>query len=83
MRASCLFFARAREQVGTERYEFTDLPEGTSLATFRQEHLLKRFPQLQNLTFFLALDHQYVDDESLSILSERTEIAVIPPVSGG
>lgn len=83
MRVSCLFFARAREQVGTERSEFTDLPEGTSLATFREEHLLKRFPQLQHLTFFLALDHQYVDDESLSILTERTEIAVIPPVSGG
>ncbi len=83
MRVGCLFFARAREQVGIERFEFTELPEGTSLRDFRDKHLLVRFPQLASFPFFLALDQQYVEDEQLSILSDRSEIAVIPPVSGG
>jgi sulfur-carrier protein len=55
--------------------------EGTTVADLKT--LLKQqYPQLNGLrSLFVAVNHQYVEDTH--ILSERDEIALIPPVSGG
>ena len=55
--------------------------EGQTVATLRKE-LLERFPPLAGLrSCYIAVNNSYADD--LQILSEKDEIALIPPVSGG
>jgi molybdopterin converting factor subunit 1 len=44
--------------------------------------LEERFPRLKQLaSYMVAVNNEYAPDES--VLTERDEIAIIPPVSGG
>mmetsp|Transcript_1047 Transcript_1047/g.1290 ORF Transcript_1047/g.1290 Transcript_1047/m.1290 type:complete len:87 (+) Transcript_1047:570-830(+) len=86
MIVTCLFFASSKQLTGTAQQEF-DLPEGTTTKQFVDEYLLKQFPNLEKAigTFLLSVNQEYVDQDSHEpvILTNRAEIAVIPPVSGG
>jgi molybdopterin converting factor subunit 1 len=81
MKLNCLFFARGRELVGKESFEF-EVPDNTTVEQFCQ-NLITTFPQLQNLSFVLAVNQEYTDPSSTLVLPPNCEIAVIPPVSGG
>lgn len=80
----CLFFAYSKELAGCGRREF-DIPEGTNTKQFIDEYLLIEFPKLKESidSFLIALNQEYVDPTSPKELSSNSEIAVIPPVSGG
>ena len=74
-------FAGLREAAGTDRFEW-EAPEGATVADLRAE-LSRQFPQAAALAArsFVAVDREYAVDSR--VLGEGTEIAFIPPVSGG
>ncbi len=74
-------FAVARQLAGDDSVSL-DLPEGAAVAQLRQE-LGRRFPQLSGVLprVLFAVDAKYADDRTP--LSPDSEVACIPPVSGG
>jgi sulfur-carrier protein len=55
--------------------------KGQTVANLRQE-LIQKYPELTGLrSLLIAVNDAYADDSV--ILSEKDEIALIPPVSGG
>lgn len=76
-----LYFAQARDRLGTDCETMT-LPSVTGaidvLAAVRARH-----PAHSTLIdrCRVAIDHQFVD--AAVAITERSEIALIPPVSGG
>ena len=81
MKVSVKLFAVAKQWADTDAIEL-DLPAPATVATVR-EALLTRLPKLaqfgSNLRF--AVDTDYADDATL--ISADSNIACIPPVSGG
>src|SRR4051794_25361287 len=81
MRVSVLLFAAVREAVG-ERQLTLDLAEGATLRDLTS-YLAASYPSARPLlpTVAFAIDDEYVRGNS--VLSEGSEVALIPPVSGG
>lgn len=81
MKISVLLFARARDLAGTDRIEL-DLPPGAMLADLRIA-LAASHPQLAEITSrsLFAVDEEYAPPTT--VLSETSQVACIPPVSGG
>ena len=81
MKVSVKLFAAARELAGADSVAVT-LAEGATLGDLRRE-LQALYPALAPLLphVMFALDSEYAGDETP--LREQTEIACIPPVSGG
>jgi molybdopterin converting factor subunit 1 len=75
------FFALARQLAGISSVEL-DVPEAATAGDVRAR-LARKFPDLaavlQSCT--LAVDAHYVRDDAL--VAPGSEVAVIPPVSGG
>ena len=58
-----------------------ELPDGSSVKALK-EKLEASYPKMQELkSLLIAVNEEYGDETH--ILSERDEIALIPPVSGG
>jgi molybdopterin synthase sulfur carrier subunit len=75
-----LTFGIARDIVGSSTFNF-DAPEGITVAELKQK-LLDHYPTFGNLSSLLiAVNEDYGDDET--VIFERDDIALIPPVSGG
>jgi len=74
-------FALARQVAGCDAIEI-ELAEGATVAGLRRE-LAVRLPQLSGLVRQLtfAIDAQYVADDA--VVLPGSEVACIPPVSGG
>ena len=74
-------FAAAR-QYTSQAVVRVELEEPANVSDLKVA-LLQQFPQLEPLASHLtiAVDNDYVDDGHL--LEENSEVAVIPPVSGG
>lgn len=73
-------FGPAREIIGTKDLEL----EVTGVTTARalKEHLLHTWPEFLSLdSLKIAVNEAYVTDEQT--ISDKDEIAIIPPVSGG
>lgn len=81
MRVSVKLFAATRELAGGESIEI-ELPVGSTVARLRQE-LMERLPGARELLArsLFAIDREYAADDMG--LEASTEIACIPPVSGG
>ena len=77
-----LLFAGASEAVGADKVKLTVKRNCT--AGYILEQLAGQFPELRELlaSCRLAVDCEYVSDETLVNLSD-SELALIPPVSGG
>lgn len=77
-----LFFAKARELTGlkeckiivSRKLSYTELLD-TIVASFHFESIRD--------TLILAVNEEFVSQDSILELSEKNEIAVIPPLSGG
>ena len=81
MKISIVLFAAAREMVGASSVDL-NLSESATVCDLRNE-LVQRYPELANLitNSLFSVDHEYANDQSE--LFEGSEVALIPPVSGG
>ena len=78
-----LFFAKAKEIVQTSESSLTLGPNLTVDQIYQA--LEKKWPKLKPLkrTFALALNEEYLDQDSTVTLNQNDVLAVIPPISGG
>lgn len=73
-------FGITKDIVGKTLINF-ELPDGSSVKELK-EKLEASYPRMQELkSLLIAVNEEYGDETH--ILSERDEIALIPPVSGG
>ena|SRR5689334_7414022 len=81
MRVTVKLFAVAKQRVGRSEIEI-DVPDAVSLRHVRGA-LAEQFPALADVLLHsrLAVNNEYADDTSA--VQPQSEIAVIPPVSGG
>ncbi len=81
MKITVKLFAGAAQQAGLRSIEL-ELDEGANVAVARQA-LLKQLPQLTPLSqvSLWATQTEMLDD--LAVLKPDSELAMIPPVSGG
>jgi molybdopterin converting factor subunit 1 len=80
MKVNLLAFGIAREILKTKTLEF-DVQSGDTIATLKQ-NLLVQYPSLGKLkSLSFAVGENYQPDSF--VLSDKDEVAIIPPVSGG
>ena len=81
-RVKILFFAKARELAGRREAQL-ELPTPLSSAELKDQ-VVRGFSleSIQDIVI-LALNEEFVGENAKLNLSERDEIAVIPPLSGG
>jgi molybdopterin converting factor subunit 1 len=81
MRIRVRFFARARDLAGTDAAS-VELPEGATVADLRGR-LANVFPSLGSLLqrSALAVHEEFAADST--VLLPDTDVALLPPVSGG
>ena len=80
MKVNVLAFGIAKDIFGSSSVD-VELPEFGTTANLKQS-LESRYPRLKHLvSYMVAVNNEYAEDEG--ILTERDEIAIIPPVSGG
>ena len=81
-----LFFARAREIVGVSEVTLTMEESSGSSTTVSDcvDAITKMFPKLQEISscMIVALNQAYVD-VATTLVRDRDELALIPPISGG
>lgn len=77
-----LFFAKARELTG-EKECFIIVPRKLSY-TDLIDKVINSF-KLESIrdTLILAVNEEFIPSDAILVLSEKDEIAVIPPLSGG
>lgn len=75
------FFAAVRDRVGRSVVKL-DLPEQATVSDLRRR-LIAEYASLGDILSrtMIAVDQEYVNDSYL--LSTSSEVAIIPPVSGG
>ena len=80
MKVNVLAFGIAKDIFGGSSIS-VELPDQGTTSSLKQS-LESRYPRLKQLvSYMVAVNNEYVQDGSL--LTERDEIAIIPPVSGG
>jgi sulfur-carrier protein len=81
MKVLVKLFARAREIAGCDEL-VVDLPEGAVVADLK-EAVVRKVPSMHSLVShsLWAVNAEYVPDNAR--ISPDSEIALIPPVSGG
>lgn len=81
MKVNVLLFAQARQIAGSDKLE-VEIEKGSSVGDLRLA-ISGAYPALSDLLgrSSIALDQQYSVDSDL--VPENSEVAMIPPVSGG
>ena len=80
MTIKILTFGIARDIIGSSNFEVS-MTEGSTVVDLKK-YLLERFPLFANLSsLMIAVNAEYGIEDT--ILNERDEIALIPPVAGG
>lgn len=82
MRLKVKLFAAVRDAVGQEEIE-VEVPDECADVAVLKARLLEAFPELAGLLshVLFAVDSEYASDQTE--LTADSEIACIPPVSGG
>lgn len=80
MKIEILAFGIAKDIIKNRTISI-DLPDGSNVGFLKKE-LTDRFPDFQKLkSIAIAVNEEYQTDEFN--LSEKDEVVIIPPVSGG
>jgi molybdopterin synthase sulfur carrier subunit len=80
MKVKILCFGITRDLLGGFEKEI-ELPDGASVA-FLKHQLTEDYPAFKKLNSLrIAVNEEYGNDEQ--VISEKDEIVLIPPVSGG
>ncbi|TNE58258.1 MAG: molybdopterin converting factor subunit 1 [Bacteroidetes bacterium] len=80
MKIQILTFGIARDITGADQIDM-DLPEHASVDTLKN-HLIENYPAMKRLrSLMVAVNAVYASPDT--ILTEKDEVALIPPVSGG
>jgi molybdopterin converting factor subunit 1 len=80
MKINVLAFGIAKDIFGGSSVD-VELPEHSTTGNLKQS-LEDSYPRLKHLvSYMVAVNNEYAQDEG--VLTERDEIAIIPPVSGG
>jgi molybdopterin converting factor subunit 1 len=81
MKLNVKLFAVAKERIGASAIE-VELSEGATVRQLRGA-IVEQFPPLADVMRHarLAVDNDYASDAAVIVM--RSEIAIIPPVSGG
>lgn len=80
MKIKLLCFGITKEMVGVFENQM-EIEEGTTVGVFI-ENLKKEYPELNKLNSLrIAVNEDYA--EMTQILSEKDEVVLVPPVSGG
>ena len=75
-----LAFGITKDILGASTIQI-DLEQGATVADLKT-HLIEQFPTMKDLnSLLIAVNNEY-GDENL-VLTERDDVALIPPVSGG
>jgi len=76
------FFAYSRELVGKDTIKLKLKDKITTVRDLRNM-IMEMYPSLSSMSkgFFVAVNHKLAHDDT--IISQRDEVAVLPPVSGG
>jgi len=74
-------FARARDLVGVDILHI-ELPDGATVADLRHQ-LAAEYPALSSLLAHSALAVESEFAEDTQVLPANSEVALLPPVSGG
>ena len=80
MKVNILAFGIAKEILGSSSYNM-ELSDACAVNELRQS-LEEKFPRLKQLSSFrIAVNNHFASLDE--VITERDEIAIIPPVSGG
>jgi molybdopterin converting factor subunit 1 len=81
MKVRVKLFAVAKDLAGCDEL-IVDVPEGATVATLREKALATAPALAQIMPHALwAVGAEYARDDT--VIAEKTEVALIPPVSGG
>jgi molybdopterin converting factor small subunit len=82
---SVLFFAAAREIVGSKQASFTLPSTPSPTVSTLVQHIVTVHPRLSSLlpSMLLAVNLEYVGVDSDLVVGEKDEIAFIPPLAAG
>ena len=72
-----LVFGEVAERIGASTLEIDFKPTTVELVAA----IYERYPSLQSLQFAIAVDHILI--ETVEVLKETSEVALLPPFSGG
>ena len=79
-----IFFAKIRELIGKEEENITfpeDIRTVNDMVSFLKEYNKIYYNVFENYDFLIACDEELADMDYK--ISETTEIAIFPPVTGG
>ena len=80
MKINILAFGIAKDIINGSTLDF-EIQEGTTVGQLKSQ-LTNQFPDFERLrSLNIAVNQEYQEDDFL--LSEKDEIVIIPPVSGG
>lgn len=80
MKLNVLAFGIAKDIFGASAVE-VEMADAATVANLKAT-LEAQYPRLKQLTsFMIAVNNEYAETDS--ILQQRDEVAIIPPVSGG
>ena len=77
MKTRILLFGQLKERLGADFIEI----EGVMDSDMLMVKLKSEFPVLSDISFRLAVDKNLVSEKV--VLSEKSEVALLPPFSGG
>ena len=81
MKLTIQLFAGARETVGSHQVEI-EIPDGATVGDLRLE-LARKFPELDPLLPHCQFAVNQAYAKNSDVLTSSSEVACIPPVSGG